>query len=579
MSTSRLRRSDGFTLVEVIVAVGIFAMVTAVTLPLLIIGLRASASARDVSQAKGVAQGRIEAIRNLPFYVGRSAGDYIDVLDTYYRDLNSPAEIPTCSTSTLTALPPNSWTGYVMAGATHCPWEPAGPLYRKVVSPIAAPGLGLFSMTVSTQFLSPATPPSPVSPPPTYNSQTAGRDAPPAQQVGLTVTVFFKVGSRIRMTSTYTQIEQSNPISPIIESAARVTTVRASSVTPTGVNVATQVGVVNLGGELFTGSRVVSTATVGTGATSIGDQVNAAQINLVAPADAPATAAVNAGAGMTNGCTWVCFGASVVDQASAYASNGLPIAGTPTAPVRARFTSDTTMRGFQFSNGSNGARLKLDTAQPMVSLDMAGPSNMLGVTNCDITNVGVPTNNAFLTGTGFLDATADATPSVSACATGQSNTIRLLPTSFAPNGVVQLVLSKAAAWCRVSRSGATVTRTASAQFSATVRYWNGAGYSSAGQISRSNSADPLAAVDMNQPVDTGLVLGDYISSWKSLTSQDSLTSTTARSAEVRMPGVITLITQPTREDVAGGVGPRNVDPTSAISVTVGALTCAAGDYR
>ena len=77
----------------------------------------------------------------------------------------------------------------------------------------------------------------------------------------------------------------------------------------------------------------------------------------------------------------------------------------------------------------------------------------------------------------------------------------------------------------------------------------------------------------------GLTLGDYVSSWRSLTSADAMTRTTATEAHVAMPGAFTMVTQPTREGVASGVGPNLADPVSAISVTVGAVSCKAGDAR
>lgn len=572
-------RAAGFTLLEVVVAIGILVLVTAAVVPQVIVGVRAAATARDISQAKGVAQARVEQVRNMPFYVGRAAGDYIDALDTYYRDLAPPTVTPSCGSYTLTSLPPTTWGGYVPASGTHCAWEPPGALYRRVVNPIVAPGLGAFSMTVATQFLNSATPPQPVTPPAAYDSQIAGRDAPPASQIGITVSVFFKTQSGVRLVSTYSQVERSNAIDPLIESAAKVSTLSASSASNSGVNLAAQVGVVNLAGELFTGSRVVTTATTGTGATSLGQQVNGAVANLVAPTDKNPTSVSNGGMVMSNNCDWMCFGGSRVDQASAYASNGLPTAGTATSPVRALFPDSTTADGFRFSNDYRGNRLRFSNSDPMISLDLTGPNNMVGVSNCVVTNSGNPTNFAFLTATGFLGATAAAAPSVSSCVTAQSNTIRLFPTEFAPRGIVRITLNRASAYCRTAGTGASMTRTAEASYEIRLRYWNGSSYTDTALLNETNPSDPLAGVNLNQSIATGLTLGDYISSWKSLTSADAMTSTTAREARVSMPGALTLITQPTREGVPSGIGPRATDPASAISMTIGALSCNAGDYR
>src|SRR5690242_14843901 len=104
----------------------IFMVVATASAPVILGGLRGAATARDVSQTKGVAQGQLEKMREMPFYVGAAAGDYKDVLDSYYRcgptsiatttpaptpaspdcSSNVPTTTPSCASSTLTALPP-----------------------------------------------------------------------------------------------------------------------------------------------------------------------------------------------------------------------------------------------------------------------------------------------------------------------------------------------------------------------------------------------------------------------------------------------------------------------------------------
>ncbi len=98
-------------------------------------------------------------------------------------------------------------------------------------------------------------------------------------------------------------------------------------------------------------------------------------------------------------------------------------------------------------------------------------------------------------------------------------------------------------------------------------------------LTQSNATDPLTVALLGQSVGDGLTLGDYISSWKSLVDADITKTTTAKTAEVSLPGAITLITRPTREGVAGGEGPYLQDPASAISFTIGAVSCSTGDYR
>ena len=81
---SRCRRDDGFTLIEIVVALAIVMVVAASLLPQLVAGIQATSTARTVSQAKGVLQGELDRMRNLPFYISPAAGPQRDVLDYYF---------------------------------------------------------------------------------------------------------------------------------------------------------------------------------------------------------------------------------------------------------------------------------------------------------------------------------------------------------------------------------------------------------------------------------------------------------------------------------------------------------------
>jgi len=194
------------------------------------------------------------------------------------------------------------------------------------------------------------------------------------------------------------------------------------------------------------------------------------------------------------------------------------------------------------------------------------------VSNCQVPTTGSG-NAAYLTGTGYLNATSS---SVASCGTAQSNTIRLFPTSFAPNGVVQVVLDAATASCNVSTVGGG---SVAAGYRATVRYWNGSTYTTVPALKDTNPTDPLAGVNLGASVGTGLTLGDYIASWGSSLTSDITSAVTSKSAEVTLPSAISITSQPTRENVSGGTGPHQADSSSAISLDIGAVSCQAGDYR
>jgi len=190
-SADNTRRDAGFTLVEIIVALGILMVVATALLPQLVVGIRSTGIARTVSQAKGVAQGQLDRMRNLPFHVSPAAGDYRDVLDFYYRNLTA-GTTANCPSSGPDVVPQTSWSGYVASGVSRCRYEPAsGVFYRKVEVVPASAGNSGFVLVVDTQFLSGATPPAPVTPPPGYDTQTTGKDTPSSSQIGITVTVVY----------------------------------------------------------------------------------------------------------------------------------------------------------------------------------------------------------------------------------------------------------------------------------------------------------------------------------------------------------------------------------------------------
>jgi hypothetical protein len=323
---------------------------------------------------------------------------------------------------------------------------------------------------------------------------------------------------------------------------------------------------VNLTGELYTGSRVVTTASAATAGDSLGQQINGARVNFVAPVDQTSTSATSGNvAYQTSGCAYQCFGDTKVDQASALASNGLPRAGSPTAPVRAMIPSTTNNNGFRFSNGTGDARLLLDGSQPMVSLDTdsGSPSTVLPVSNCAVQSTG--STAAYLVATGYLDATVGG---VAACATAQSNTVRLFPTTFAPKGVIRIVVNSSIASCSVARPGGG---SASASASATLSYWNGSGYTTVPALASTNATDPLANVPLTTVVDTasGLTLGDYVAAWKSATQSDVKTSVTSTTAQASLASAVSITTKPTRA----------ADQTSVVSIDLGAVSCQASDLR
>jgi prepilin-type N-terminal cleavage/methylation domain-containing protein len=567
-SSIRDGRADGFTLVEVIVSLGVFLVVMAALLPQLVVALKSTTTARLVSQAKGVAQGQLDAMRNMPFHVGPDAGDHIDVLDTYYRDLALPDSAPSCESGGTFNEPQTTWSGYVPDGAARCSYEPAGPMYRKVINPVTAPGFGTFAVVVDTQFLSPTTPPSPVTPPSGYDSQDSGKDTPASSQVGVTVTVVYEARGTRRPVTTYTQISRRNPTAARIRAEASVTAVEMGSSTPTDGPLSLSAGLVNISGALFHTSRVTANLAATTAGVSSGTQGSGASATAVAPptVTAPLTTAAEGALG-TWGCDYACWGATQVGPFSVTAQDGLPRAGTPGTPLQVLIPEGASRGGFTFGNGSTDPGLEL--SPPLVTMDTTVPAPTSGVEDCSPSGSGSP---SLVTATGYVHTTPDTDGTnplaVDACAVAQTSPVSLFPTTFAPTGVVRILLSHATARCTVS--GDTHAPTTDYGYSAEVQYWNGSGYETAGVITPETTSDPLESVPLTTSVGNGHILGDYIASWSALTADKVRVTTSPGTAAVTVPGVVTVASQPVR-----GVD----DPASMVSVTVGALSCRAEDSR
>lgn len=579
------RRGDGgFSLIEVVVALGIFTLVMVAVLPQLVVGIRATGTARLVTQSKGIAQAELERIRNLPYHVSYEAGEFRDVLDFYYKDLQ-PAGTPTCTdASGGYAVPQATWAGYVPATGARCSYEPSGAFYRTVRQVPAGNGITGFTVVVATQFLSGSTPPQPVTPPPGYDTQTTAGGRPASHQVGVSVTVLYADRSTLRPSSTFTQISNQLPSTTRVRAEAGATAVQVGSVTINNGPVSLSSGLVNLTGSLthastVTGNLAGVSAGLATGETSVGtSETVSAPPTTTATLKTPASGSLG-----TTGCEIVCWGATRLDVPALSAAQGLPNAGSAASPAQALLI-DTVNGGLSFGNSpASGYRPGLRLSPPLVELDPDAVAVGSGVASgCALATSGAA---SYSTASGYLRTTAvEASPDpsvVDACVVARTSSISVLPVDVpatengAPRGVVLVELRRAVARCLVQTSSHTAST--SFDYEAVVKYWNGTGYQTAATVTPATTADPLDAVDLaTTSVGGGKVLGDYIASWSALTGSEVTASATGGTASVKIPGVVTLVTQPVRND---GDAPDGLDATSVVSLTLGALSCSAMDAR
>jgi hypothetical protein len=229
--------------------------------------------------------------------------------------------------------------------------------------------------------------------------------------------------------------------------------------------------------------------------------------------------------------------------------------------------------GVSFGNTDNTSdyRPALGLTPPLVRVDSAAVATASGTTSTCTPGTGTA---AYVGASGYVRTTAGAGAGVEACVIGRSSSISLFPTGFAPDGVVQVELRQGVARCQVS--GTTHTATATADYEAVVRYRTvSGGYQVAATITPSTTSDVLSAVPLTTLVGGGHTLGDYIASWSSLIPGKVVKTQIAGLAEVQLPGVVTIASQPVRKDNVVATG----DPTSAVSLTLGALKCSTLDQR
>ena len=576
---SRCRRDDGFTLVEIVVALAIVMIVATSLLPQLVAGIQATSTARTISQAKGVVQGQLDRMRNLPYYVSPAAGDHKDVLDYYFRNAGQgvpPTPAPTCMVAGKYVAPSLDSTGYVPPGGARCSYEPStGAFYRSVTKIDPAPGTVGFTVVVSTQFLTGATPPQPVEPPTGpngYNSQSsdAGEATPLTSQIGVSIAVLYSRRGTVRPVTSYTQLYDQPTSTLRTRAEVGATTLEIGSSTKSNGAVSAAVGMLNLVGSLTYASTVTGNVNTVSAGLATGEQGSGASANVAAP---PATTAstVSGSAGALLSCSMICWGGTRLDSGDVSADGGLPTAGGPGAPMQALLT-ELSNGGIRFENTDNVSdyRTELNLARPLVQVDPNAVAWASGTTSSCSPGTGPA---AYVGATGYVRTTAASPAAVEACVIGRSSAISLFPTSFAPRGVVQVELVKGVALCTVS--GTAHTSAATADYEAVVRYWNGSAYQTAATVTPSNVSDPLIVVPLTTSVGGGHTLGDYVASWSSLTRDRIVETEVPGRAEVRLPGVVTIVSQPVWKPDVLATG----NETSAVSITLGALRCSALDQR
>lgn len=169
-SIRSIKSQAGFSLIEILVAMAIFLIVSAGVTSMMIVGVRSTAGARLTTMGKAVAQQQMEDIRGRTFYVpysndpdvGTTAD--VDILDRYFPD-----------TYTDHMTDPWGWESWYTAGG--------GDAYYTVVSPADNNGV---TLTVETRFVDNGG--NTIVPTSSYNTEASGSDNPPSDLISVKVT-------------------------------------------------------------------------------------------------------------------------------------------------------------------------------------------------------------------------------------------------------------------------------------------------------------------------------------------------------------------------------------------------------
>ena len=603
------RTDDGFTLIEVMVSVGIFVVVMVAVLSQVLIGIRGSARANEVTELKGVVEAQMELMRNLPWHVAPSAEQRIDILDRYFPDVEPPAGPVECGTAAAPQLPDSdSWTGYVdppgaASSRPRCSYEPQKGAFYRSVETVNPSEPASYVLVIDVQFLRSTLPVSPAAygpvpaeePPTDYDSDVVNKDAPVSTQVGVTVTAFDRRTSPLKAVSDYTQIAEAVRAPQRVQAVANATAVELSGVTTDARSVSVRAGVLELGGFL---SRV-STGTARLDAVDAriaGEPPAGLVAGPLAAPPSSSLAARLAGPGAVptgNACAaaYICWGSSSTSALNVVASNGLPAVGSsalsaagypltsdPPAPVGASLTP-TSAAALQFDTtltaerGRYAAGLALSATDPLVRVSGTAAT----LSGCGTSSAGS------LLAQGYLGSTTTA---VKACAEAGSATISLFPTKSRAAGILDVSLTYSRAMCSAAHGGAFAP---AADYSVKVQVWRWSqtGYSAVPETftmaatKRPTDADrarlqALLAIPVDE---AGQTLASYVDSWSLGDPQATTAAATAGStmltASATVPGALALMSTTLRTGVAAGTA----DPDSAIALTVGAVSCTAGDGR
>lgn len=563
--SDRLRRlsadDDGFTLVEILVALVLFALMTTAATPMIITSLRASTVAKMDTGARQLTQERFETLRNLPFSVPPTSSMSVitnvpDLLDQYY---------PNGSAGLLATGVESS--GYVGNTARRAGEPTSGPFYRTAVTSVA--GNPRYAQFIAVQFLNSKG--SAVTPPSTWT--TAATDArPPSLSVGVTVTTRWTVGQLSKNYTTFTEIGEGRSQAPIVVAQARSSALRVSS-THNGADLLLEGGIVNSDANVTSGTSAAVNAQGASAALVPGLRADGIARTAVSPPGGGAGVDVSDSSPreLVDGAQVLArFGSTHVKKVRASTASGDVATGADGVPVESYVNSGGD---FRFDNGPTvGVALGLAAGRPVLSATSSTSGSEVARTMASSRSVGTGTKSV-LTKSEMSVASLDLLPVQ-------------LDGMTAPTPLLRVQLDTSSITCTSSAA----TKTVAATFTGSVSHLNfdavtgSYGYTTYA-LDQEKATDPLLAADLRLPTAAnpghGLVigtlggqpryLGQYVTGLRSLAANTAATLATVQDRRVQadLSGFISVATVPLRTS----------DSLSAVNVELGKHSCVVEDTR
>ena len=571
------RGERGFTLVETMVSLLVFALVTVGLVPLFATSLRGSTLARSYTVGKNTATQAMERVRGLPFFVSyASKNRRVDVLDLYYPNLTggyaANSYTTTCTATTVNpACPANIPQGMSV-------------LYKATFVRTST----YSSVPIRYDI---------VAPPAGYRWDSAtGADLPPSQLVEVLVRTSWNVGGETKTYELKTLIADRKVGTTRVRGTARVDYGAQVLTSYDVAGVKSDLSLTAATGESKVETKLLSGASQSVGAgtirlirasddpTVLGSDLGTspklgAETSLHAPPDSTPLGA-SVGAQILTHPDWLVSG---VEKQIAYMddtnTSGLKAAVANELPTSTGSTKNSNSSGYaawvdnQANRDQSASTIhQLHTTDPMFQIAAAGQ--------------GIKADT-----TATTTSTTAADRKVETIADTKLGDVRILPVNYitgADRSVIRITDFKTTATCKATASSATSVATGS--WSATLRYWRDNNPNDGGTAAGSytsvvlNSASlgtilaDLQAVNplvLDKPsadkdiylFQTGLVNGYFTS--MSATAPIVTKSADGRTTTVNIDGALRLQTVPT--------DPLN--SATALSISLGKLSCEAVDNR